>query len=94
MVRSNAEELIGGNATPSPPENPPVAKFETALAELEQIVLKMESGSLSLEESISAYQRGSQLLKHCQNQLGEAEQKIRLLDNGTSRDFDPSRGES
>ncbi len=94
MVRSNADEMIGGSATPSNPENPPDAKFETALAELEQIVQKMEGGSLSLEESISAYQRGSELLKHCQKQLGEAEQKIRLLENGALRDFDPSRGES
>ncbi|MFB0936152.1 MAG: exodeoxyribonuclease VII small subunit [Propionivibrio sp.] len=94
MVRSNADEKVGGDATPSTPQNPPEATFETALAELEQIVQKMESGSLTLEESISAYQRGSVLLKHCQNQLGEAEDKIRLLENGVLRDFDPARGES
>ena len=94
MVRSNANDRIGGSATPSTPESPPIANFETALAELEQIVQKMEGGSLSLEESISAYQRGSELLKRCQSQLGEAEHKIRLLENGTLRDFDPSRGES
>ena len=94
MVRSNADDKIGGNTPPSTPQNPPEAKFETALAELEQIVQKMESGSLTLEESISAYQRGSELLKHCQNQLGEAEHKIRLLENGSLRDFEASRGES
>ena len=94
MVRSNPDEKVGGDATPSTPRHPTEAKFETALAELEQIVQKMESGSLSLEESISAYQRGSELLKLCQNQLGEAEQKIRLLENGALRDLDSSRGES
>jgi len=94
MVRSNADERVGGDTTPSTLQDPQEAKFETALAELEQIVQKMESGSLTLEESISAYQRGSELLKHCQNQLGDAEDKIRLLENGVLRDFDPSRGES
>ncbi len=93
MVRSNANDRIGGSATPSTPESPPIANFETALAELEQIVQKMESGNLTLEESISAYQRGSELLKHCQNQLGDAEQKICLFENGTLHEFDPSRGE-
>ena len=93
MVRSNVDDKIGGNATPSTPQNPPEEKFETALAELEQIVQKMESGNLTLEESISAYQRGSELLKHCQNQLGDAEQKIRLFENGTLHEFDPARGE-
>ena len=94
MGRSNADDKVEGDATPSTPQNPPEAKFETALAELEQIVQKMESGSLTLEESIAAYQRGSTLLKLCQNRLGEAEDKIRLLENGVLRDFDPSRGES
>lgn len=94
MGRSNADDKVEADATPSTPQNPPEAKFETALAELEQIVQKMESGSLTLEDSIAAYQRGSTLLKHCQNQLGEAEDKIRLLENGVLRDFDPSRGES
>lgn len=86
MVRSTADEKVGGDVAP------PEAKFETALAELEKIVQKMENGSLTLEESISAYQRGSELLKHCQNQLSEAEHKIRLLENGALRDFDPAGG--
>ncbi|GHU31319.1 exodeoxyribonuclease 7 small subunit [Betaproteobacteria bacterium] len=63
-------------------------KFETALAELEQIVQNMESGHLSLEESISAYQRGSDLFRHCQQQLGEAEHKIRIFEKGELRDAD------
>jgi len=94
MVRSNADETVGADATSPTPQDPPDVRFETALAELEQIVQQMESGSLTLDESISAYQRGSELLKHCQNRLGEAEQKIRLLENGALRDFDLSRGES
>ena len=64
-------------------------KFEAALAELEQIVRNMEGGRLPLEESIAAYRRGSELLKHCQQQLADAEQKIQVLENGALRDFEP-----
>jgi len=63
-------------------------KFEAALAELEQIVRNMEGGRLPLEESIAAYRRGSELLKHCQQQLADAERKIQILENGALRDFD------
>jgi exodeoxyribonuclease VII small subunit len=70
------------------PGVPPDTKFETALAEIERIVLDMESGELPLEESILAYHRGSELLRHCQKQLGEAERKIRIFENGELRDAD------
>lgn len=65
-------------------------KFETALAELEQIVQTMESGRLELEASIEAYRRGAQLLKHCQQQLADAEQKIQVLENGELKDLNPA----
>jgi exodeoxyribonuclease VII small subunit len=86
MVRSHAAEkdteAMGASAVA------PGLKFETALAELERIVQNMENGSLSLEESIGAYQRGSELLGHCQKQLGEAERKIRIFEKGELRDAD------
>ncbi|MEI7429489.1 MAG: exodeoxyribonuclease VII small subunit [Betaproteobacteria bacterium] len=69
-------------------------KFEAALSELEQIVLTMEDGRLPLEESISAYRRGSELLRHCQQQLGDAERKIQILEDGALRDFDSANGDS
>jgi len=53
--------------------------FEDALAELEKIVASMESGQLPLEESLAAYQRGTQLLKLCQQKLQDAEQQVRIL---------------
>ena len=62
-------------------------KFETALAELEAIVQGMEGGGLELEASIAAYRRGMALLKHCQQQLVDAEGQIRILENGESREF-------
>jgi exodeoxyribonuclease VII small subunit len=71
-------------------EQAPIAdmKFEAALAELEDLVHAMEEGKLELEASIAAYQRGMALMKHCQGQLAEAEQKIRIFENGELRDVD------
>ena len=61
--------------------------FEAALAELETIVRDMEAGSLTLEQSLAAYQRGTQLLKFCQGQLAAAEQKIQILEAGELAQF-------
>ena len=63
-------------------------KFEAAVAELEDIVASMEGGKLELEASIAAYRRGMALMKHCQAQLADAEQQIRILENGEFRDVD------
>lgn len=57
-------------------------KFETALTELEELVHSMEDGKFELEASIAAYRRGMELMKHCQAQLADAEQQIRVLENG------------
>ena len=65
-------------------------KFETALAELEYIVSRMEEGKLELDASIAAYQRGMALMQHCQGQLNAAESQIRVLENGELRDFEPA----
>ena len=53
--------------------------FETALAELEALVEKMEQGDLSLDESLAQFERGVQLTRSCQKALKEAEQKVQLL---------------
>jgi exodeoxyribonuclease VII small subunit len=53
--------------------------FEQALAELESLVETMEKGDLSLEESLTAFERGIALTRHCQQALKEAEQKIEIL---------------
>ncbi|MEZ5615134.1 MAG: exodeoxyribonuclease VII small subunit [Rhodocyclaceae bacterium] len=66
---------------------PPPPTFEAALAELETLVQGMETGRLSLEESLAAYQRGAALLKHCQSALAAAEQKIQVLEAGQLQDL-------
>ena len=54
------------------------------MAELNILVEKMEAGQLPLEESITAYQRGTDLLKYCEKILGEAEQRIQILAPATA----------
>jgi exodeoxyribonuclease VII small subunit len=54
-------------------------RFSDALAELEAIVSALESGQLELEDSIARYERGVALLRACQAQLAEAEQRVTML---------------
>ncbi|GGX41260.1 exodeoxyribonuclease VII small subunit [Undibacterium squillarum] len=61
------------------------ASFESAMAELQQLVEQMESGSLALEASVAAYQRGAVLIRYCSGQLEQTEQQVRVLENGLLR---------
>jgi exodeoxyribonuclease VII small subunit len=65
--------------TSAPAETPPVADFEHSLDELEQLVARMEGGDMSLDESLSAFERGIGLYRHCQQALDQAELRVRLL---------------
>jgi len=65
----------------------PPASFEAALQELERLVQTLESGGVPLEDSLKAYERGTALLRHCQETLAQAEQKIRILDGDKLNDF-------
>ncbi len=61
--------------------------FEKALAQLEEIVTKLESGKVDLEQSIAIYERGRILKEHCENLLKDAEariEKITLKPDGTA----------
>jgi exodeoxyribonuclease VII small subunit len=53
--------------------------FENSLKELETLVNKMELGELSLEDSLSHFERGVQLSRACQQALKDAEQKVEIL---------------
>jgi exodeoxyribonuclease VII small subunit len=63
----------------TPAETAPVADFEHSLDELEQLVARMEGGDMSLDESLSAFERGIGLYRHCQQALDQAELRVRLL---------------
>jgi exodeoxyribonuclease VII small subunit len=64
--------------------------FEAAMAELEQIVADMEAGKLSLEDSLAAYKRGADLLSFCRSKLEDAQQQVRVLEDGVLKDFSAS----
>ena len=53
--------------------------FEEALAELEAIVNKLESGDISLDDAIAAYARGTELKQQCQKRLEEAQLKVEQI---------------
>lgn len=63
--------------------------FEAAISELEGLVATMEAGNLSLEDSLAAYKRGMELTGYCQKTLAEAEQQVKILENGLLKDFNP-----
>jgi exodeoxyribonuclease VII small subunit len=54
-------------------------KFEVALGELEEVVEQLESGDLSLEDSLAAFERGVGLVKYCNEKLSEVEKKVDFL---------------
>ncbi|BBL35378.1 exodeoxyribonuclease 7 small subunit [Nitrosomonas stercoris] len=66
---------------------PPLENFETATAELEQIVTNMETGKMSLEEALSAYKRGVELLQYCQHVLKDSQQQIKILETNILKNF-------
>lgn len=53
--------------------------FEEAMAALEQIVARLESGRVDLESSIAIYERGAQLRQHCEAKLRAAEMKVEQI---------------
>ena len=61
------------------PKKTSMPNFEAALAELEHLVEKMESGNQTLEEALKSFQRGIELTRACQEGLKEAEQRVEKL---------------
>lgn len=67
-----------------------IQTFESALAELENIVSRMEAGQMPLEESLASYKRGAELLKFCQAALQDAQQQVKVLEDGILKNFGPT----
>ena len=77
------------NGTPSAEDASPLpASYEEALAELEQLVGRMESGALPLDQLLASYQRGAQLLQFCRARLEAVEEQVKLLENGQLKPWD------
>jgi exodeoxyribonuclease VII small subunit len=60
-------------------KDPRELKFEEAIADLEQVVEQLESGDLSLEDSLEAFEKGVGLVRYCNQKLSEVEKKVELL---------------
>jgi exodeoxyribonuclease VII small subunit len=58
------------------------SSYEAALEELEQLVAMIESGQLPLEQLLTGYQRGAELLQFCRDKLQAVENQIKVLDEG------------
>jgi exodeoxyribonuclease VII small subunit len=66
-------------AAPKKPEPQKKPDFERSLARLEEVVLKLESPQLSLDEAMKLFEEGVALSRECQKQLEEAEGKVEIL---------------
>lgn len=64
-------------ATPLEP-----ATYEQALAELDRLVVQMESGQLPLDELLDGYRRGAELLNFCRARLQGVEEQVKVLEDG------------
>ena len=63
--------------------------FELSLKELESIIEKLEDENINIEDSVKSFEKGINLVKECQQQLQNAELKIKkLLDDGSSSDIE------
>lgn len=76
-------------ATASFPLVKPPASYEAALEELEQLVARLESGDMPLEQLLSGYQRGAELLKFCRAKLEAIEGQVKVLDAGVMKPWAP-----
>jgi exodeoxyribonuclease VII small subunit len=61
--------------------------FEAALSELEELVGRMETGELPLQESLAVYKRGAELLAYCQAALKDAQQQVQVMEKGLLQPF-------
>ncbi len=79
--------MAKANVKPEPAATP--ASYEAALQELEQLVSRLESGDMPLEQLLTGYQRGAELLQFCRDKLQAVENQINVLDAGTLKTWIP-----
>ncbi len=85
MVRKAAPAADTHSSRSDTAEGP---SFEDAIGELEALVQRMESGSLSLEDSLAAYRRGTELVTHCRGALAAVQHQVRILEGELLRPLD------
>ena len=82
MAKSTAPVSVSVSAVSSPITPTPAlpATYEAALQELEGLVSSLESGQLPLDQLLTGYQRGAQLLAYCKGKLEAVETQIKVLE--------------
>ena len=68
-------------------KSPKKLNFETAMVELEELVSKIETGNLSLEDSLKEFEKGVNLSRVCQAALKDAEQRVKILSDDEEVEF-------
>ncbi len=79
------------NATTRPSAAP--VSYEQAVGELERLVQQLESGQMSLDDTLHAYARGAELLRHCRERLQAVEQQVQVLDGTELKTYADADGE-
>lgn len=79
----------GANSAPQSAARSTELTFEKALAELEKIVSRMESGELSLEQALATHKRGVELARFCQQRLEVAQQQVKILEGEVLKPLSP-----
>ena len=87
MVKSRDDNQAAGEPAAGEPAADVSAEqdFESALAQLEALVARMESGSLPLEQALQAYEQGVELAKFCQRKLDVAQEQVSVLQGNLLR---------
>lgn len=80
--------LIPPENTVSVPDDAGAERFEALYDRLQQVTQRLESGELSLDESVALYDEGMRLAARCQALLAEAEQRIEVLRQAFDSGFD------
>ena len=81
MLTENTMAKSSASTTPSTPTPPALpATYEIALQELEALVASLESGQLPLDQLLTGYQRGAQLLSFCKAKLEAVETQVKVLE--------------
>ena len=75
--------------TENPTDTSIAPSFESAMAELGRLIAQLEEGELPLEASITAYQRGVELVRFCTEQLEKVDRQIEILDKDMLKPFQP-----
>lgn len=86
MTQASTPKPARSSSRSAPPDVAP--SYEAALTELEQLVAQLDAGQLPLEQLLTRYQRGAELLAFCRSRLDAVEQQIKVLEGGETRPWD------